>query len=66
MTPATHGFVEQGFGRNDSRDGPARSASCASIMRPVRHISMAFDLPTSRVSLCVPPAPGRMPSLISG
>ena len=45
---------------------PARSASWASIMRPVRHISIAFDLPTSRVSRCVPPAPGITPKLISG
>ena len=28
---------------------PERSASAASIMRPVRHISIAFDLPTKRV-----------------
>ena len=45
---------------------PERSASAASIMRPVRHISIAFALPTARVSRCVPPAPGMTPSLISG
>ncbi len=45
---------------------PARSASSASIMRPVRHISMALALPTNRVSRWVPPAPGMTPSLISG
>ena len=45
---------------------PQRSASAASIMRPVRHISIAFDLPTKRVRRCVPPAPGMTPSLISG
>ena len=44
----------------------ARSASVASIMRPVRHISMALALPTWRISRCVPPEPGMTPSLISG
>ena len=45
---------------------PARSASAASIMRAVRTRSMALALPTARGRRCVPPAPGRMPSLISG
>ena len=45
---------------------PERSASAASIIRPVRIISIAFDLPTARVRRCVPPAPGMTPSLISG
>ena len=45
---------------------PERSASSASIMRPVRHISMALALPMSRVRRCVPPMPGMTPSLISG
>mmetsp|Transcript_12457 Transcript_12457/g.50101 ORF Transcript_12457/g.50101 Transcript_12457/m.50101 type:complete len:241 (-) Transcript_12457:150-872(-) len=45
---------------------PAASASSASIMTPVRHISIALDLPTARTSRCVPPAPGMMPRLISG
>ena len=44
----------------------ARSASVASIMRPVRHISMALALPIWRISRCVPPDPGMTPSLISG
>ena len=45
---------------------PARSASSTSIIRPVRTRSIAFALPTARVSRCVPPMPGMMPSLISG
>ena len=45
---------------------PERSASAASIMRPVRIRSIAFALPTARVSRCVPPMPGMTPSLISG
>ena len=45
---------------------PDRSASAASIMRPVRHISMAFALPIARVSRCDPPMPGVTASLISG
>ena len=45
---------------------PERSASAASIMRPVRHMSIALALPTARVSRCVPPMPGMTPSLISG
>ena len=45
---------------------PARSASAASIMRPVSTMSIAFALPTARGRRCVPPAPGMMPSLISG
>ena len=36
------------------------------MKRPVRHISIAFDLPTSRVSRWVPPRPGMTPRLISG
>jgi hypothetical protein len=35
-------------------------------MRPVRQSSIAFDLPTKRVSRWVPPAPGMVPRLISG
>mmetsp|Transcript_14833 Transcript_14833/g.42524 ORF Transcript_14833/g.42524 Transcript_14833/m.42524 type:complete len:226 (+) Transcript_14833:443-1120(+) len=35
-------------------------------MSPVRISSMALDLPTARISLCVPPTPGMVPSLISG
>ena len=45
---------------------PERSASAASIMRPVKIISIAFALPTAWVRRCVPPIPGMMPSLISG
>ena len=45
---------------------PARSASSAPIMRPVRHMSIALALPTARVSRCDPPMPGATPSLISG
>ena len=37
---------------------PLRSASAASIMRPVNTISIALALPTARVSRCVPPEPG--------
>src|SRR6184192_437205 len=45
---------------------PERSASAASIIRPVRHRSIALDLPIARVSRCVPPMPGMVPSVISG
>jgi len=45
---------------------PALSASCASIMRAVKHMSMAFAFDTAFGKRCVPPAPGRMPNLISG
>ena len=45
---------------------PDRSASSASMKRPVRHRSIAFALPTARASRCVPPAPGMTPRLISG
>ena len=45
---------------------PARSASAASIIRPVRHMSMAFERPTRRVRRWLPPIPGVTPSLISG
>ena len=45
---------------------PERSASAASIMRPVRIMSMALALPIACVMRWVPPMPGMMPSLISG
>ena len=45
---------------------PSFSASCAVICAPVRHISMALDLPTLRMSRWVPPAPGIVPIVISG
>ncbi|VEU42882.1 unnamed protein product [Pseudo-nitzschia multistriata] len=35
-------------------------------MSPVRHMCMALDFPIALVSLCVPPAPGMIPRLISG
>ena len=35
-------------------------------MRAVRTRSIALALPTARGRRCVPPAPGMMPSLISG
>ena len=43
---------------------PMLSASSASIILPVKHISIDFDLPINLVSLCVPPAPGLTPRLI--
>ena len=45
---------------------PAFSASAASTIRPVRHQSIAFALPTARGSRCVPPKPGIVPIVISG
>jgi hypothetical protein len=45
---------------------PALSASAASIIRSVRHISIALALPTARVRRCEPPMPGATPRLISG
>lgn len=36
---------------------PERSASAASMVRPVRHRSIALALPTARVSRCDPPMP---------
>ena len=45
---------------------PLRSASAASMVRPVRIRSIALALPMARVSRCEPPMPGRTPSLISG
>jgi hypothetical protein len=43
-------------GRHHARDQPRkRSASAASIVRPVRFRSIAFALPTARVRRCVPP-----------
>src|SRR5918997_864138 len=45
---------------------PARSASSAVRNRPLRIMSIATALPTARVSRCVPPAPGMIPSDVSG
>mmetsp|Transcript_90450 Transcript_90450/g.193968 ORF Transcript_90450/g.193968 Transcript_90450/m.193968 type:complete len:216 (-) Transcript_90450:23-670(-) len=36
------------------------------MLRPVRMRAIALDLPIARINRCVPPAPGMMPSLISG
>ena len=43
-----------------------RSASSAPTKRPVKMSSFAREGPTSRGSRWVPPAPGMMPSRISG
>mmetsp|Transcript_134396 Transcript_134396/g.287499 ORF Transcript_134396/g.287499 Transcript_134396/m.287499 type:complete len:202 (-) Transcript_134396:417-1022(-) len=45
---------------------PARSASLAVSIAPLSTSSMAFDLPTARISRWVPPTPGIVPSVISG
>ena len=45
---------------------PIASASSASTIRPVKIRSLALAGPISRGSRCVPPAPGMMPSKISG
>ena len=41
-----------------ARRGPARSASAASIIRPVRQSSIALALPIARVIRCEPPHAG--------
>jgi 3-isopropylmalate dehydratase small subunit len=45
---------------------PTRNAACASRIVPARIISFAIPIPTMRGNLCVPPAPGRIPSPVSG
>ena len=45
---------------------PYLSASAAGIGSPLRIIGRALSMPIRRGSRCVPPAPGRRPSLISG
>mmetsp|Transcript_30111 Transcript_30111/g.61421 ORF Transcript_30111/g.61421 Transcript_30111/m.61421 type:complete len:251 (-) Transcript_30111:175-927(-) len=45
---------------------PSLSALSASIVLPLSTISIALLFPTARTSLCVPPAPGITPRLISG
>ncbi|CFR82467.1 Uncharacterised protein [Mycobacterium tuberculosis] len=45
---------------------PLRSASAASMVRPVRMRSIALALPIARVSRWEPPMPGSTPSFISG
>ena len=47
-------------------NAPISSASCAVKERAVKMRSFALATPSSRVSRCVPPAPGMMPSLTSG
>eukprot|EP00213_Chloropicon_mariensis_P001614 CAMPEP_0197482526 /NCGR_PEP_ID=MMETSP1309-20131121/55989_1 /TAXON_ID=464262 /ORGANISM="Genus nov. species nov., Strain RCC998" /LENGTH=113 /DNA_ID=CAMNT_0043025045 /DNA_START=71 /DNA_END=412 /DNA_ORIENTATION=- len=45
---------------------PSRKASSPFTLLPVKMRSFAFAAPTSRGSLCVPPAPGMIASLVSG
>ena len=45
---------------------PADKASLAGTCLPVSIISKAISTPHNRGSLCVPPAPGRIPSNTSG
>ena len=67
ILPATASASSISLSAGTTRDtSPERSASAASIMRAVRHRSIAFALPTARGSRCVPPAPGKVPRLISG
>mmetsp|Transcript_104759 Transcript_104759/g.312958 ORF Transcript_104759/g.312958 Transcript_104759/m.312958 type:complete len:240 (-) Transcript_104759:16-735(-) len=69
--PAISSAIFSAVGRRSScgttcATKPAFSASSALMFLPVKISAMALDLPTARMSLCVPPAPGMMPSLISG
>ena len=52
--------------RRRGRRGRSRAPPSARTWRPLQTISLARAGPTSRVSRCVPPAPGMMPSRISG
>jgi hypothetical protein len=45
---------------------PSLYASILLMCLPVRVNSIALDFPTARISLCVPPPPGMVPSFISG
>src|SRR5437764_841582 len=45
---------------------PAALASSAFMRRPVKISSLASGAPTMRGSSCVPPMPGKMPSVVSG
>eukprot|EP01139_Manchomonas_bermudensis_P014395 Amastigsp_a508445_28.p2 type:complete len:117 gc:universal Amastigsp_a508445_28:672-322(-) len=63
MSSAASTTCSSGSTRDTS---PHALASSAVIKSPVRQSSMALDLPTARVSRWVPPAPGMVPSLISG
>src|SRR5271166_2046995 len=59
MAPVTLGASSTSVAAGTTRETrPKRSASSASTMRPMRHISIALDLPTTRVKRCLPPAPG--------
>jgi hypothetical protein len=59
--------VQERSRRKDAAHQPELPAPPAPLMRrPVSTMSIATDLPTARVSRCVPPAPGMMPRLISG
>ncbi len=49
-------------GRRDRSRAPPSARTC----RPLHTRSLAWAGPTSRVRRCVPPAPGMMPSRISG
>jgi len=49
-----------------SESRPIARASEAVIASPVRTIFAARYFPIARMSRCVPPAPGMMPTLISG
>src|SRR5438477_7002670 len=49
-----------------SSTSPMSRASLAGTIRPEKMMSLALDSPTSRGSRWVPPAPGMIPSLISG
>ena len=62
-TASSTTFVPAGVTRFTS---PHASASAAVSRRPRRIISFARASPTSRGSRCVPPAPGMMPSVVSG
>jgi len=45
---------------------PYVNASAAESRSPVNTISIALDLPTARISRCVPPHPGMVPMVTSG
>ena len=52
--------------RRPARRGRQRAPRGAESRRPLRITSIATALPTARVSRCVPPAPGMIPSVVSG
>ena len=45
---------------------PYSNASCAGTCLPVNIISKPVSIPANRGNLCVPPAPGNIPSNTSG